>query len=352
MAALLPSIVPESFGRHFEETPYSSRGSACRLAALSSHSDYPTHPAYKTRRKTSRVSFTSTRSLPLDARSLNNENKEPSNLELSQSHDISTDRLSPKATSTPVIPNLASRERISDVAKHSRGEGAVRTDESASSKRTFTAAHDVSKTVDKQASGRKEPDVSADTNLNISLNREGQELGELASYQFGKWADSFRKRRDGMARVSMRAQKGNSGRNMNFHVPPLYNRTFPLRRARLRKSTSFSSSGFVETVKTASLSTTSLGLLPVSLKNNQFSNEKTNPGSLMSASNLRVSTDSDKYQHTSSLDESARLRAVRRRQILDELLATEEGYIADLKVLVDVSSTICLTTSHNVLLMS
>jgi RhoGEF domain len=107
-----------------------------------------------------------------------------------------------------------------------------------------------------------------------------------------------------------------------------------------RKRLSTNSSGFVHTVKTASFSNGSFSLMSKSL----FLGRSSETHALLS-SHSRFSTDSERPVTNSSLDEGALRRSVRRRQILEELVATEETYIADLKALVYLMSTLLASAS-------
>lgn len=55
-------------------------------------------------------------------------------------------------------------------------------------------------------------------------------------------------------------------------------------------------------------------------------------------SEIRKSTDSNATNLGPILDESAWLRSVQRRKIVEEIISSEESYIGDLKVLINVSS--------------
>ena len=102
-----------------------------------------------------------------------------------------------------------------------------------------------------------------------------------------------------------------------------------------QKRLSTNSSGLVHTVKTASFSNGSFSVLSRSLRFGRSSET----GALF-ASHSRFSTDSERPPTSSSIDEAAIKRALKRRQILDELVVTEESYIADLKALVYLMSTL------------
>ncbi|KAK4937598.1 hypothetical protein LTR10_021816 [Elasticomyces elasticus] len=87
------------------------------------------------------------------------------------------------------------------------------------------------------------------------------------------------------------------------------------------------------------MSNASLSIVPRSSK---FGRSADSYG--MFGSHARHSTESDRPGTSASVDEAAFLRGLKRRQILGELLATEEGYIADLKALIYLYSTLLAST--------
>ena len=108
--------------------------------------------------------------------------------------------------------------------------------------------------------------------------------------------------------------------------------------SRNRKRLSLSSSGFVAAVKTMSMSIATSSTAPRS--------RKTRRSDLVRSSNIssrhshsvnraRASAD-DSLTSARAIDEAVWNRAIQRRSILEELLSSEESYIADLKVLVNV----------------
>ncbi len=102
-----------------------------------------------------------------------------------------------------------------------------------------------------------------------------------------------------------------------------------------RKRLSVASSAFVHTMKTASVSNSSFTNVPRSFR---FGRSTDSYG--IFGSHARLSTDSDRPATSASMDEAAFRRGMKRRQILAELMATEESYIADLKALIYLYSTL------------
>lgn len=100
------------------------------------------------------------------------------------------------------------------------------------------------------------------------------------------------------------------------------------------------SSGFVHTVKTASLTNTTISFLSRSLRLTHSSDIHVHRGS-----DPRYSVDSDRPTTTSSVDEAALHRGIKRRQVIEEIIKSEEGYVADLKALVFLFSTLLASAS-------
>ncbi|KIW70132.1 hypothetical protein PV04_02433 [Phialophora macrospora] len=141
-----------------------------------------------------------------------------------------------------------------------------------------------------------------------------------------EWLSSFDQSPHALDGTSV--QLGNSARMSNRKLP-LFSH---------RKRHSANSSGFVHTIKTASLSNASFSLAARSL---HFGRSTDSSG--IFSSNPRHSVDSDRPPTSASVDEAAFRRAIKRRQILLELVATEESYIADLKALIYLYSTLLAT---------
>jgi hypothetical protein len=103
---------------------------------------------------------------------------------------------------------------------------------------------------------------------------------------------------------------------------------------RLSESVS-SSMGGVFTMKSASMTNASTSIAPRSEHGVQSRGRIGNRSSHYS--DIRRSLDSHPGPLGPIVDESAWLRSLQRRKIVEELVASEEGYIADLKVLINVS---------------
>ena len=103
-----------------------------------------------------------------------------------------------------------------------------------------------------------------------------------------------------------------------------------------QKASSWSSSGIRNVIKSATVrlqSATNRAHSPLFSRTRRF---RSNRGSRISNAASRVSIDGDQCA-TRVIDRAARDRAVQRRRILEELISSEESYVADLKVLLHVS---------------
>lgn len=104
-----------------------------------------------------------------------------------------------------------------------------------------------------------------------------------------------------------------------------------------RKSPSWSSSGFVEAVKLATVGLGASNAVPSGRRNRKSILRNSDVSSRLSYSGNRTSLDSG-HGSTHLIDEAAWARAIQRRRTLEELVSSEESYISDLKVLVNVGS--------------
>jgi hypothetical protein len=164
---------------------------------------------------------------------------------------------------------------------------------------------------------------------------------------FRRWMSILRRRhmyrrKDSLSEVPALAVEMFEG-DINF--PNLQLPFVPLSETSRRMSASMSSSlGCVTAVKSASITVASVSIAPRSDAGNFHS--KVRLGNRSSHySEARQSTDSHRALGP-ILDESAWLRSAQRRRIVEELISSEESYIADLKVLINVR-LLCCTYEDN-----
>lgn len=155
-------------------------------------------------------------------------------------------------------------------------------------------------------------------------------LGKTAE-NFRRWASTFRHRRN---EHRQKVKPGATETELREDATSALS-TLPLPHSWPRKRTSNASSRFVATVQTASLSNDSISVLPRSHRFSRISDTRANR-----SSDPRSSVDSQRPSSISSSDEGALRRGLRRRQILQEVLSSEESYVCDLKALHNLFSTL------------
>ena len=124
----------------------------------------------------------------------------------------------------------------------------------------------------------------------------------------------------------------------NLECSGAYQRSIRRRLSR-RLSSSGSSLGFIEAVQSASISIASASAISRSRRHHRLSHcwSRTERSSRASLSAPRFSEDSIPFEKV-SIDVAAIQRSLRRRQIIEELINTEESYIGDIRFLIHVSS--------------
>lgn len=105
-----------------------------------------------------------------------------------------------------------------------------------------------------------------------------------------------------------------------------------------RKSGSGSSYGFVSAVKSASISLASFSIAPRSRRTTGVSSRQNIHERSVRGSNSgpRFSDDSSCAQPSPGNDQAVMQRLIQRRRVLEEIISTEESYIADVKFLMNV----------------
>ncbi|KAG9247514.1 RhoGEF domain-containing protein [Calycina marina] len=103
-------------------------------------------------------------------------------------------------------------------------------------------------------------------------------------------------------------------------------------RSHHQKTSSESSSGFVTAVKSATISLASFSIAPHSRQTGVSSRNKADRSSRASNAG-RQSEDSSFFARGVVADQGVTNRLIQRRQVIEELIATEENYVADIKFL-------------------
>ncbi|KUI66612.1 Phosphatidylinositol 3,4,5-trisphosphate-dependent Rac exchanger 1 protein [Cytospora mali] len=178
----------------------------------------------------------------------------------------------------------------------------------------------------------------------ISLDQDEsvyEELDEGGSHSpFHKWMRTLRRR----AHRRQHTVTTNGPISRSSSMDGLRDKS--IRASQHRQSSSGSSFGFVEAVKTASVSLASGSVFARSRRNSLRSTRTkthTDRSSRASMSSNRCSEDSTSLDKSHLLDKATVERSLQRRRILEELISTEEGYIGDVRFLMNVYVTILVS---------
>lgn len=148
---------------------------------------------------------------------------------------------------------------------------------------------------------------------------------------FKRWMSSLRNRRTGREKAENGRTDDSTSRTLNTDLLAPLVRQFPILIRRNSESSS-SSFGCVTAIKSASITVAGTSIAPPSdagIHGRQCPGNRSSDGS-----EARRSLEGHPLGPV--MDESAWLRSLQRRRIVEELIASEESYIADLKVLINV----------------
>ena len=349
MATTLPPIVHSPFGRHFDHDPYTFKGLRDPYPTIENVSTTTLASAIAVNpRQTSTSSVLSVASAPLQPRISENRRDGDGLPALPGKRSISLQVPYPYARTPSTRPGKLRRAQVLS-SHHNLGFSM------AALPRTnrFQALHEPSteKLQDTKSSadgfspgqlGQRLSSLTSDsiTEHTTSETADGGILGgrhgaDRDDGKFRKWANTFRSRKNVPPRTVVRqihhcqtSRTLGQDLSLSAHTSPKFHSDHGQR-------LSNSSSGFVETVKTASFSNTSISVGPRSHRLTLSAETRGNRGS-----NVRYSIDSDRPIARSSLDEGAMCRGLRRRQILREILMSEESYLVDLRALSNLFSTL------------
>ena len=153
--------------------------------------------------------------------------------------------------------------------------------------------------------------------------------------QFAGWAEAFRRKKTTPPHTPVRSLLQVLSPEERESNQSRFAHSLPKGHLGHHKRTSNTSSGYVETLQTASFSNASFSIAPRSYRKGRSSDTRANR-----SSGVRYSVDSDRAVGRPSLDEQATARARKRGQILHEILSSEESYLADLRALSSLFSTL------------
>jgi len=158
----------------------------------------------------------------------------------------------------------------------------------------------------------------------ISLPLEGER-------PFNKWVRTLQ-RRATQRRKTVSCDMGGSVLERELFESPATQR-----RSNHKKSSSGSSFGFVTAVKSASISLASFSLPPRSKRTGVSSRQQRTDRSSKASNVGRLSEDSSYIARGLVIDQAVTNRSLQRRRVLEEIINTEESYLADVKFLMNVS---------------
>lgn len=164
--------------------------------------------------------------------------------------------------------------------------------------------------------------------LHVNLLGEDATDDEEPPKPFQRWVSTLR-RRKGQQTVPLATSRSERWCMDDFDHAPLQ-----LRPQHTRSDSGTSSMGIIAGVKSATVTLASVSIAPLSRRASKWRRTQ-NRSSIMSASDPRPSVDTQR----SVLDEAGKMRSRKRREKLEELIRTEESYVADLKAL----SNVCMT---------
>ena len=197
----------------------------------------------------------------------------------------------------------------------------------------LTAGSDIIKQRSGSTSSEGKPDAFPSLVL-LSIDLlEGTKIGQDSkSHPFRRWVSIIRRRN-----VSRRQVLGSNHQRFalddfetGFFTPSALLRSDPHRKS--------SSSGFITAMKSVTASLITSSVAPQSRV--ACCSSMIRPSNGSSGISTRFNRSSLDYRHlqVDIIDEDAKQRALQRREIIDEIISSEENYVADLKVLVNVSS--------------
>lgn len=163
--------------------------------------------------------------------------------------------------------------------------------------------------------------------VNRSLPLEGER-------PFNKWMRNLQ-RRGTQRRKTVSCDIGST-----MLDPELFDTSGTQKRSAHKKSSSGSSFGFVTAVKSASISLASFSVAPRSRRTGVSSRQQRTDRSSKASNVGRLSEDSSYIARGIVIDQAVTNRLLQRRRVLEEIISTEESYLADVRFLMNVRKSI------------
>ncbi|TVY42298.1 hypothetical protein LSUB1_G001051 [Lachnellula subtilissima] len=168
-------------------------------------------------------------------------------------------------------------------------------------------------------------DVEDFVNRSLPLNSE---------FPFNRWVKKLERRAAG------RRQTVSCDANVSALENECSNSSPPRENLIHKKSSYGSSFGFVTAVKSASISLASLSIAPHSRRTGISSRHQRTDRSSKASQGGRHSEDNSSFARGVVVDQDVTTRLLQRRRVLEELISTEESYVADVKFLAHVYVTL------------
>lgn len=153
---------------------------------------------------------------------------------------------------------------------------------------------------------------------------------EIPGLPFNKWVKTIQ-RRAGHRRNTVSCETTDTVLKRDYVDSPVTQRKFDH-----KKSSSGSSFGFVTAVKSASISLASLSIAPRSRRTAVSSRHHKTDRSNNTSHAGRLSEDSGYHARGAVIDQAVTNRLLQRRRVLEEIISSEESYLADVKFLMNV----------------
>lgn len=160
---------------------------------------------------------------------------------------------------------------------------------------------------------------------------------------FNKWMRTLQRRAKATARGQTVSREPSGYASEKDYVGALGNNCYSSH----KKSSSGSSFGFVTAVKSASISLASFSVAPRSRRTGISSRQQKTDLSSKASNRGRLSEDSSYISKALVIDQAITNRLVQRRRIIEELITTEESYVADVKFLMTASIRSPLKNIHH-----
>ncbi|TAQ86042.1 hypothetical protein B7494_g5624 [Chlorociboria aeruginascens] len=151
---------------------------------------------------------------------------------------------------------------------------------------------------------------------------------------FNKWVKNLQKRATQRRKTVSCDLDGSVLEREIFGSPDAPNRS------RHKKSSSGSSLGFVTAVRSASISLASFSVAPRSKRTGASSRHIRTDRSSKTSNVGRLSEDSSYIARSVVIDQAVTNRLIQRRRVLEEIINTEESYVADIRFLMNVYVTL------------